>query len=132
MDELTALRARVAQLEEAHAALAHELDELRAQLTAPRRSSMRDARRCRACGGQAFLHVPNTTQIGHPITVPFGLAYDLRFSGWRVTGAMETIVCRTCGIVELHVKTPSDVEPDGDLVRAIDPEPEPPHDGPFR
>jgi hypothetical protein len=132
MDELTALRARVAQLEDAHAALASELDRLRALLTAPERSSMRDARRCRACGGRTILHVPGTTQVGEVTTTPFGLSYYLAFTGWRVTGAMETFACRTCGIVEFHVKSPDDVKPDGNLVRAIDPEPEPPRDGPFR
>lgn len=131
--ELSALRERIAQLENAYTALASQLDELRAALAAPKRHSMRDSRRCPACGGQALLHIPRTTQVGHESIAQLGLYHEWKvWSGAVARGAMETFACRTCGIVELHVTQLDDVKIDGDRVRAVDPEPEPPHDGPFR
>jgi hypothetical protein len=133
MDELIALRERVARLEDANAALMRQLDELRALADSlPRRRSIRDSRRCPACDGRVFLHVPRATQATDSGAVDFGLTHELRWTGTVVRGAMATFTCCECGLVEFHAGNLEDVKIDGKTVIAIEPEPDPPRNGPFR
>jgi rubredoxin len=127
-DELAALRERVVQLEA-------QLGELRASIersAAGGFRSIRDSRRCPACGNQTFLHVPSATQLTDSGAVPLGLHHVLKWRGPVVTGVMESFTCRACGLVELHVIDAREVEIDGKTVRAVDGDGEPPSDGPFR
>lgn len=128
MDDVTALRDRVARLE---AQLA-ELRDLVDRSHAGGFRSIRDTRRCPACGGGAFLHAPRTTQASHTQVVPFGIAHHWKWTGAVASGVMEVFACRHCGLVEWHVIAPADVEPDGVNVLAVEPESDPPRDGPFR
>jgi hypothetical protein len=135
MDDLTALSDRVARLEAANAALARQLDQLRDLVDRAHAGgfrSIRDSRRCPACGGGAFLHVPHATQVSEIGVVPLGIHHVTRWTGSVAHGAMESFTCRHCGLVELHVVAPGEVTVDGKHILAVDPEPPPPADGPFR
>jgi hypothetical protein len=135
MEELTDLRERVARLEAANTDLAAQLAALRDAVERARIGgyrSIRDSRRCPACGGGAFLHVPRATQVSHTRIVPLGITHEWKWTGAIAHGALESFTCRRCGLVELHVTDFSDVQVDGQSVIALDPEPDPPRDGPFR
>ena len=127
-DDLTALRVRVAQLE----AQVAELRDLVDRAHAGGFRSIRDSRRCPACGGGAFLHVPEMTQVTEVGVAPLGISHQLKWTGAIARGVMESFTCRACGLVELHVVAPGEVEIDGKRVLAVDPEPDPPRDGPYR
>jgi hypothetical protein len=135
MDDPTALAERVARLEAANATLARQLEELRDLVDRAHAGgfrSIRDSRRCPACGGGAFLHVPKVTQASDIGVVPLGIHHVTRWTGTTAHGTMESFTCRQCGLVELHVIAPSEVNVDGVHVLAVDPEPPPPAAGPFR
>lgn len=128
MDELIALRERVAALE----SQLRELHELVAQSRAGGFRSMRDSRRCPACGGGALVHVRRASQASDAGVVPLGIVHVSRWTGVVAHGPLESLTCRACGLVELHVIDFTGVEADGKHVVAIDPEADPPRDGPFR
>lgn len=133
MDELIALRERVARLEDANTVLMRQLDDLRALASSlPRRRSIRDARRCPACDGRAFLHVTRATQATDSGAIDFGLTHESKWTGIVARGVMETFTCRACGLVEFHARHLEDVQIDGETVIEIEPESDPPRSGPFR
>ena len=132
-DDITA---RLAALEAANRELAQQVVELRELLAASRPGgfrSIRDSRRCPACGSGSLLHVRRAQETG--VGQPVELALTHERSVWKGTithGPMESFACRRCGLVEWHVIDFADVVADGDNVVAIEAEPEPPRSGPFR
>jgi len=126
---------RFALLEQRCAALEQQVTTLREELAHARVGgfrSIRDSRTCPACGGRAIVHVRQATQAAHASVMPLGIAHDWKWTGPVARGVMESFACRGCGIVELHVVDFSDLAIDGTKIVAVDPEPEPPHAGPFR
>jgi ribosomal protein S27AE len=129
-----ALTARIDRLEAANRSLETQVIELREQLA---RSvgyhSIRDSRRCPACGSGSLFHVRRAQETGHSAPVEFALTHER--SIWKGTiahGAMESFACRKCGLVEWHVIDFEGVVADGHAVVAIEAEPAPPKSGPFR
>ncbi len=128
---------RIAKLEALNAELVRQIAELR--IAIDRRGtgfhSMRDTRRCPACGSGSLLHVRRAQEAAysHRGLMDKGIAHG--FSAWtgsKSFGPMESFSCRSCGLVEYHVLDFRDVKIDGQQIVAIEPEPEPPSDGPFR
>ncbi len=130
MAEIDELRARMTALED----LVRDLRVELATSLSGRFRSMRDSRRCPACGGERLLHIPDAqekTDTG--VTRPFAVHHERGFwSGRREHGPIEHFICRACFLVESHVKDLDGVDPDGKYVIAIDPDPERPPDTPFR
>ena len=128
---------RIQQLESAVAALTQQLMTVQEQLAATRVSgfrSMRDARRCPACGSGALLHVRRAKEAAHGGGVTdLSLAHDRTIWGTiRHKGVLEVFACRQCGIVEYHVLDIAEIPVDGTNIVAIEPEGDPPAAGPFR
>jgi hypothetical protein len=96
--------------------------------------SMRDSRRCPACGEGSLVHVRRAQVPAAEGLTELALVYT--HSSWRgVTkpaGPIEIYGCRSCGLVEHHVVEWTSVHADGEDIVAIDPEGEPPKGGPFR
>lgn len=130
MSELDELRARMAALEEMVRDLRVEL----ATSLAGRFRSMRDSRRCPACGGEHLLHIPRALEkADHGSTTPLAVHHERGFwSGGKQHGPIEHFVCRRCLLVESHAIDLEGVEPDGKHVIAIEPDPTRTPDTPFR
>ena len=127
---------RIQKLESAIAALTRQLVTVQEQLATTRGSgfrSMRDARRCPACGAGALLHVRRAKEMSHRGPTDFSLAHDVSFWG-NIThkGALEAYACCQCGIVEWHALDIAEIPIDGTNIVAIEAEGEPPAAGPFR
>lgn len=130
---------RIAALERSVAALATQLTEVQQQLAHARIGgfrSIRDSRRCPACGSGALLHVRRAKVIsyGRGGTVDFSIAHE-HSAIWGTTkpkGGLECFACRTCGLAEWHVLDLEDIPIDGENIVAIEPEPDAPSSGPFR
>src|SRR6185436_18076546 len=130
MAEIDDLRARMVALEE-------QVRDLRVELQTSlsgRFRSMRDSRRCPACGGESLFHILDAREKTHGgATTPMSLHHERGFwSGGKEHGPIEYFVCRTCMLVESHAKNLDGVEHDGQYVVAIDPDSTRPPDGPFR
>lgn len=131
-----ALTRRLDALEAENRALAQQIVELREQLAGARPggfASIRDSRRCPACGAGSLLHVRHVHETGPGTPVAAGLTHER--SIWKGTiahGALEAFACRGCGLVEYHVVDFAGVVADGKDVVAIEPEPQAPRGGPFR
>lgn len=130
MAEIDELRARMAALED----LVRDLRVELATSLSGRFRSMRDSRRCPACGGEHLLHFPDAREkVDTGITRPLAVHHERGFwSGGKEHGPIEHFVCRTCLLLESHVINLEGIEPDGKYVIAIDPDPSRPPDGPFR
>src|SRR5262245_66533869 len=107
--------------------------ELRTELTAAR-GAMRDTRRCPACGGRELLHIREPQFIGYRGHSRRYALVSHRTSWFDSAnrGLLEAYVCRACLLVEWHACDLKDVIADGTQVVALDPDPAPPRDGPFR
>ncbi len=127
---------RLDQLERANAQLHTQLQELREIIDRTRVGgfrSIRDSRRCPACGSGALLHVRRAQEVGYGGLKDLAIAHERStWKGFLPRGSMESFACRGCGLVEFHVIDFSDVPVDGTDIVAIDPEPDVPSDGPFR
>ena len=93
---------------------------------------MHDAGACPACGGRALLHVRRAREGAYMGLMDFAIAHEESWTGIKPQGRLESFTCRACGLVELHVIDPAEVEVDGDRVVAVEPDGEPPRGGPFR
>ncbi len=128
---------RILKLEREVAALSQQLAEVTQQLATMRAGgfrSIRDSRRCPACGSGALLHVRRAKEVGLKGATDFSIAHHYS-TFWGTTsprGALEAFACRHCGIVEWHVIDLAEIPVDGTDIVSIDPEPEPPKSGPFR
>ncbi|MDQ3334359.1 MAG: hypothetical protein M4D80_04295 [Myxococcota bacterium] len=132
-----ALLDRLAKLEAMNEQLLQRVVELGIEVQRTRTGgfrSMRDARRCPACGEGSIVHVRRAQVPAAEGLTELGLTYT--HSQWRgatkPVGAMESYGCRSCGLVEFHVVDWKSVTADGKDIIAIDPEGEPPKGGPFR
>lgn len=128
---------RIQALESAVAALTQQLVAVQEQLAATRVGgfrSMRDSRRCPACGSDALLHIRRAKEAGDSNALTdFSLAHTHTFWGTlQHKGVLETFTCRHCSIVEWHVLDVAEIPVDGTNIVAIEPEGEPPAAGPFR
>jgi hypothetical protein len=96
--------------------------------------TMRAARRCPACGSGRLLHIPAAKELTKGGTTPLTVHHVDGFWGAKSHGPIEHFICRGCMLIESHVIDLTGVEPDGETVIAIEPEPEPelPSGGPFR
>jgi hypothetical protein len=124
-----ALLSRMAALEARIADLQQEL----ARSAVGGFRSMRDARRCPACGGEHLLHIRAAMEWTQGGFTPLAL-HHIRKRWYKQTakGPIEYFVCRTCRLIESHAIDLEGVEPDGEGVIAIDPEPDSSAAGPFR
>ncbi len=128
---------RMQTLEGAVAALSQQLAAVQEQLAATRVSgfrSMRDSRRCPACGSGALLHVRRAKEAGDSNGLTdFSLAHGHTFWGTlQHKGTLEAFACRGCGIVEWRVIDVTEIIADGTNIVEIEPEGDPPASGPFR
>jgi len=130
---------RIAKLEAMNEVLLQRIAELGSEIQRTRTGgfrSMRDARRCPACGEGSLVHVRRVQEsgAGRSGLTDFALAHS--YSRWTATtkpfGPMESFACRSCGLVEYHVIDWKDVPIDGQGIVAIEPDGEPPKAGPFR
>lgn len=132
-----ALLDRLAKLEAMNEQLLQRVVELGIEVQRTRTGgfrSMRDARRCPACGGGSIVHVRRAQAPAASGVIEAGLTYThSRWSGvTRPRGNLETFACRSCGLIETHVIEWREVNVNGIDVIAIDPDGEPPDGGPFR
>jgi len=119
------LLARIARLEAT-------VGELRHQLTFANPAgfrAMRDSRRCPACDSGSLLHI---RRIEDAMRQPLALHHMATWAGAATHAPLEAFVCRTCRLVEWHAIELVGVEPDGDTVVEIEPEDDPPTEGPYR
>jgi hypothetical protein len=128
MAEIDELRARMTSLETLVRDLHLELS--RAAVGGFR--SMRDTRRCPACGGQQLFHIPEALELTHGGSTPLAVHHYKAFWGPRSQGPIEYFICRRCLLVETHAKDLDGIVADGRTVIAIDPEGDVPSDGLFR
>ena len=128
MAEIDDLRARMTALEDLVKDLRIEL----ANSLAGRFRSMRDSRRCPACGGDRLLHIPEARELTEGGASPLSVVHQDRWWGHKPRGPIEYFVCRACLLVEEHAVNLDGIEPDGKAVIAIDPDPDRPPDGPYR
>lgn len=87
--------------------------------------AMRDARRCPACDSGSLLHIRRLDPV-------MRLHYSLTWAGASSHGPLEVFVCRTCRLVEWHAIELVGIEPDGESIVEIEPEDDPPTEGPYR
>ena len=132
-----ALLDRLAKLEAINEHLLQRVVELGIEVQRTRTGgfrSMRDARRCPACGEGSIVHVRRAQVPAAAGLTELGLSYThSRWSGsTKPLGPIELYACRSCGLVEQHVVDWKEVHADGEDIVAIDPEGEPPKGGPFR
>jgi hypothetical protein len=131
-----ALLDRIAKLEAMNEHLLQRVVELGIEVQRSRAGgfrSMRDSRRCPACGEGSLVHVRRIYQAGGRGLIDFGVS--LSWSNWtgaKPHGGLESYACRSCGLVEYHVVDWRGVHADGKDVVSISPDDEPPSDGPFR
>jgi ribosomal protein S27AE len=127
---------RIQKLERDVAEIANQLAELRQQLAATRAGgfqSIRDSRRCPACGSGALLHVVRAKAHNERGPMDFSIAHEYSlWSGTKPLGGLEVFACRQCGLAEWHVLDFAAIPVDGRDIIAIEPEGEPPASGPFR
>ena len=128
--EIDELRARMAALEN----LVRDLRVELATSLAGRFRSMRDSRRCPACGGEHLFHFPEALEkTDYGVTTPLAVHHERGFwKGAKHRGAIEHFVCRRCLLVESHAIDLDGIQADGKYVISIDPEPTRTPDGPFR
>lgn len=129
MSEIEELRARMVALEE-------QLRDLRVELAtslAGRFRSMRESRRCPACGGERLFHITQAQEkTDHGSATPLAIHHERGFwKGAAQRSPIEYFVCRSCMLVESHAINLDGVTADGDYVIAIEPEPSP-TEGPYR
>jgi hypothetical protein len=100
------------------AALSAEIEHLRAQLDEARATfdlTMRGQGRCRACGGQSILHADSLLDRTYGAYAPLAVAVKSKWTG-SGKGEIEAYICAGCGLMELYVKKPGDLEPDGKVI----------------
>src|SRR5688572_33355752 len=108
-EQLAAMSARVAELEE-------QVGSLRAQLSAAREGldlTMRGQGRCRACGGTSILHALTVLdRTSHGMPAPMAVALK---GTWvpKPVGTFEIYLCVGCGFTEWYVRDPDTIEVDG-------------------
>ncbi len=127
------LEGRLARLEADNAQLLQRVEDLALQVATTRAGgfrSMRDTRRCPACGGGKLVHVPRMQEAAAGTLVDFALAHEWKWSGIVSKGPIECFACQTCGLVEMHVTDFKDTV-DNQRIVAIDPERDPTK-GPYR
>ncbi|MBA3460631.1 MAG: hypothetical protein H0T46_11750 [Deltaproteobacteria bacterium] len=130
-------RKRRTRQEEKVKALEAALQQVRAELATAVLGvfkTMRAARRCPACGGGRLLHIPAAKELTKGRSTPLTVHHVEGFWGAKSYGPIEHFICRGCLLIESHAIDLDGVEPDGESVIAIEPEPEPemPSGGPFR
>jgi hypothetical protein len=94
--------------------------------------TMRASRRCPSCGNGRLLHIPAAKELTKGGPTPLTVHHVDGFWGAKSHGPIEHFICRTCLLIESHAIDLVGVEPDGETVIAIEPEPELPTGGPFR
>ncbi|MBL0220266.1 MAG: hypothetical protein IPQ07_41155 [Myxococcales bacterium] len=127
MAEIDDLRTQMAALEDRVRDLHQEL----ARAAVGRIRSMRDTRRCPACGGGHLFRMA-ATEMAHAGPKPLAIHHTSGFWGTTIKGQVEYFVCRGCLLIESHAIDLAGIEHDGKTVIAIDPEPDVPAEGPFR
>jgi hypothetical protein len=132
-----ALLERIAKLEAMNDHLLQRVVELGIEVQRTRTGgfrSMRDSKRCPACGEGSLVHVRHAQSPTASGVAEKGLTYSWsRWSGaTKVYGTMEALACRACGLVEYHVIDWAGIHADGEQIVAIVPDGEPPTGGPFR
>ncbi len=128
MAEIDELRERMTSLENLVRDL--QLELTRASVGGFR--SMRDTRRCPACGGQHLFHIPQALELTDTGTTPLAVHHYKTIWKPRSRGPIEYFICRSCLLIESHAKDLDGIDADGKAVIAIDPEGDAPADGPFR
>ena len=127
---------RIAKLEAMNEQLLQRVVELGIEVQRTRTGgfrSMRDARRCPACGEGSLVHVRRAQEGTRGGLLDFALAHSYsKWSGTQTFGPMESFACRSCGLVEFHVVEFEGITTDGEVIVAIEPDGEPPSGGPFR
>src|SRR5512139_1567757 len=98
-----ALLDRIAKLEAMNEQLLQRVVELGIEVQRTRTGgfrSMRDSRRCPACGEGAIVHVRRVQQAGGHGVMELGLVHAYSaWSGIKTDGPMESFTCRSCGLV---------------------------------
>jgi hypothetical protein len=130
-------RARRSVLEDKVRTLEAELKQLRVELAAAvvgQVKTMRASRRCPACGSGSLLHIPAAKELTKGGATPLTVHHVDGFWGAKSHGPIEHFICRGCLLIESHAIDLVGVEPDGENVIAIEPEPDPaaPPPGPYR
>ena len=120
-----ALLSRINRLEATVAELRHQL----AYANPSGFRAMRDSRRCPACDSGSLLHI---RRLEEAMRQPLALYHAYTWAGASTHAPLEAFVCRTCRLVEWHAIELVGVEPDGDTVVEIEPEDDPPTEGPYR
>ena len=120
---------------EQDAALQARIDRLEATVAELRRlislanptgfRAMRDARRCPACDSGSLLHIRRLEEV-------MRLHHAVTWAGAASHAPLEVFVCRTCRLVEWHAIELVGIEPDGETIVEIEPEDDPPTEGPYR
>ncbi|CAN5761742.1 hypothetical protein BH11MYX3_BH11MYX3_44460 [soil metagenome] len=128
MAEIDELRERMTSLENLVRDL--QLELTRASVGGFR--SMRDTRRCPACGGQHLFHITEALELSDGQSKPLAVHHYKAFWGARSRGPIEYFICRSCLLVESHARDLDGIDADGTAVIAIDPDGDVPVDGPFR
>ena len=116
-----ALQARIDRLE----ATVAELRRLLALANPTGFRAMRDARRCPACDSGSLLHIRRLEEV-------MRLHHVVTWVGAASHAPLEVFVCRTCRLVEWHAIELVGLEPDGETIVEIEPEDDPPTEGPYR
>lgn len=104
------------------AALEAEIGALRRELHAADRrrgGTMAETGRCPACGGRKLLHALEILDGDGGGRNKLALAQPSIWSSRRV-GHLQAYICAGCRLVEWHVESLADVEPDGLRIRLID------------
>lgn len=133
-----ALLDRIAKLEAMNEHLLQRVVELGIEVQRTRTGgfrSMRDSRRCPACGEGSLVHVrrAQTPCANRSGLAELAITYVRTWTGnMKAYGPMESYACRSCGLVEHHIIDWKGVRADGDDIVGILPEGEPPKSGPFR
>jgi hypothetical protein len=100
--------------------LAAMITELRAELERvrlPKRFTMRETGRCPSCRGNRLLHIPEVMETAGSGPVAFAIAHREYNSvtAWyshERFGHLEAYVCRSCRLVEWHVRDPEGIPVD--------------------
>jgi hypothetical protein len=123
--------ARLAALEKQVQSLRAELAGVLEQLEHHRRTdlSMRGQHRCPACGARKILHARRIVDRDSGTTQPLAVT-TVGFFAPKPRGQFECYICVACGLVEWHVKDPSEIDIDDDVFRVE--EIDEGHAGPYR
>jgi hypothetical protein len=125
----------MATVDERIAVLEAMVAELRTQLEKPpRRDSMSKTLTCPCCGGGSLIGIREIKEHTHGGLVPLAVGNQAGFWTSKPGAPLQALICRSCLLVEWHVKSIGNLVIDGENVIALDrpEEPAPPSDALYR